>query len=130
MPSRAPSQPRPEPPTAAGQPPCACSEADRETFLSWVGRLVHQHRAQLVRVARREGLGSEDAFDVVQEAFQTFLARPAARALVDAAEDSRRSLITMTRNDEAGSQRIFLSRLWPKSVSTERLETIPHGANG
>ena len=103
---RAPSQTRPDPPAAAGQAPCACSEADRETFLSWVGRLVHQHRAQLVRVARREGLGSEDAFDVVQEAFQTFLARQAARALVDAAEDSRRSLITITRNAARNRRRL------------------------
>jgi RNA polymerase sigma-70 factor, ECF subfamily len=106
MPSRAPSQPGPNPPTVAGQPPCACSEADREAFLSWVGRLVHQHRGHLVRVARREGLGSEDAFDVVQEAFQTFLARPAARALVDAAEDARRSLITITRNAARNRRRL------------------------
>jgi RNA polymerase sigma-70 factor (ECF subfamily) len=106
MPSRAPSQPRPDPPTAAGQPPCACSQSDREAFLSWVGRLVHEHRAHLVGVARREGLGSEDAFDVVQEAFQTFLARPAARALIDAAEDSRRSLITITRNAARNRRRL------------------------
>jgi len=106
MPPRPSSQPQPAAPTVAGQPPCACSEADRETFLSWVGRLVHQHRAQLVGVARREGLGSEDAFDVVQEAFQTFLARPAARALVDAAEGSRRSLIAITRNAARNRRRL------------------------
>src|SRR5665213_325159 len=106
MPYSAPSQSPPAAPTAADRPPCGCSEADRETFLSWVGRLVHRHRARLVAVARREGLGSEDAFDVVQEAFQTFLSRPAARALVDAEEDSRRSLITITRNVARNRRRL------------------------
>jgi len=90
----------------ATSPPCACSEADRDAFLSWVGRLVHQHRGHLVQVARREGLGSEDAFDVVQEAFQTFLTRPAARALVDATDDSRRSLIVITRNAARNRRRL------------------------
>jgi RNA polymerase sigma-70 factor (ECF subfamily) len=106
MPPRAPSQRQPTAPTSTGQPPCACSEAEREAFLSWVGRLVHQHRAYLVALARREGLASEDAFDVVQEAFQTFLARPAARALVDAEENSRRSLITTTRNAARNRRRL------------------------
>jgi len=106
MPYSAPSQSPPAAPTAADRPPCGCSEADRETFLSWVGRLVHRHRARLVAVARREGLGSEDAFDVVQEAFQTFLSRPAARALVDAEEGSRRSLITITRNVARNRRRL------------------------
>jgi RNA polymerase sigma-70 factor (ECF subfamily) len=92
--------------TSAAKPPCACSEADRAAFLSWVGRLVHQHRAHLVRVARREGLGAEDAFDVVQEAFQTFLTRPAARTLVDASDDSRRSLIVITRNAARNRRRL------------------------
>jgi RNA polymerase sigma-70 factor, ECF subfamily len=105
MSPRASSQPQPTPPAAA-QRPCACSEADREAFLSWVGRLVHEHRSHLVAVARREGLGAEDAFDVVQEAFQTFLARPAARALVDAEEDSRRSLMTITRNAARNRRRL------------------------
>jgi DNA-directed RNA polymerase specialized sigma24 family protein len=48
------------------------------SFLSWVSRLVHQHRRRLAGVARREGLGAEDAFDAAQEAFQTFLTLPAA----------------------------------------------------
>jgi RNA polymerase sigma-70 factor, ECF subfamily len=92
-------------PTAADSP-CACSEADREAFLTWVGRLVHQHRGHLVAVARREGLTSEDAFDVVQEAFQTFLTRPAARALIDANDDSRKSLIVITRNAARNRRRL------------------------
>ena len=52
---------------------CPCTAEQREDFLGWVARLVHQHRAYLLRVARGEGLGPEDAFDAVQEAFQMFL---------------------------------------------------------
>lgn len=36
-------------------------------------RLVRQERATLAGLARREGLGPEDAFDCVQDAFCTFL---------------------------------------------------------
>ena len=106
MPLRVANPAQPANLTSAGKPPCACSEADREAFLTWVGRLVHEHRGHLVGVARREGLGSEDAFDVVQEAFQTFLTRPAARALVDATDDSRRSLIVITRNAARNHRRL------------------------
>ncbi|MEW5850907.1 MAG: sigma-70 family RNA polymerase sigma factor [Myxococcota bacterium] len=81
----------------------ACS-GDKEptpaegTFLAWVGRLVQRHRARLVHVARREGVQGEDAFDVVQEAFHTFLGLPQARDLVDAPEDCERLLTTVVRN--------------------------------
>ena len=77
---------------------CACTEDEREQFLGWVGRLVHEHRQHLVRLARREGLGPEDAFDAVQEAFRTFLTLPAARALSGASADSRKLLVVVTRN--------------------------------
>ena len=49
-------------------------------------------------MARGEGLGPEEAFDVVQEAFHTFLTLPAARTLVDARDDSRNLLVAVTRN--------------------------------
>jgi RNA polymerase sigma-70 factor, ECF subfamily len=106
MPPRLASSAKPVAPAPTEKPPCACSEADREGFLTQVGRLVHEHREQLVRVARREGIGSEDAFDVVQEAFQTFLTRPAAPALVAAAEEARRSLIVITRNAARNRRRL------------------------
>jgi RNA polymerase sigma-70 factor, ECF subfamily len=35
--------------------------------------LIREHRASLVRVARREGLSAEDAVDCAQEALSTFL---------------------------------------------------------
>src|ERR1022692_90876 len=108
----------------ASNPPCACSEADRSTFLAWVGRLVHEHRGHLVRVARREGLGSEDAFDVVQEAFQTFLTRPAARALVDETDDARRSLIVITRN-AARNRRRLAAVARPHESAESVLDELP-----
>ncbi len=92
----APSNPTP----AFHKPGCGCLEPAQQgdPFLSWVGRLVHDHRGRLVAVARGEGLGPEEAFDVVQEAFQSFLTLPAARTLVDARDDSRHLLVTVTRN--------------------------------
>jgi RNA polymerase sigma-70 factor (ECF subfamily) len=82
------------------KPGCGCLERAQQgdPFLSWVGRLVHDHRGRLVAVARGEGLGPEEAFDVVQEAFHSFLTLPAARTLVDARDDSRHLLVTVTRN--------------------------------
>ena len=72
----------PEPRTASeADRKCPCTADQREEFLTWVARLVHQHRGHLLRVVRGEGLPPDDAFDAVQEAFQTFLTLPAARAL-------------------------------------------------
>jgi RNA polymerase sigma-70 factor (ECF subfamily) len=91
-------------------PDCRASEADRnafrDAFLGWVSRLVHAHRGHLLRVARREGLGPEDAFDAVQEAFQTFLTLPAAEKLVEAHDDSRRLLAVVTRNVARNRRRL------------------------
>jgi RNA polymerase sigma-70 factor (ECF subfamily) len=74
------------------------ASAPRRELDSWLTTLVHDHRAQLARVARREGLRAEDAFDVVQDAFQAYLTLPEARRLVGDVEGSRRLLIAITRN--------------------------------
>jgi RNA polymerase sigma-70 factor (ECF subfamily) len=70
----------------------------RAAFLAGVERLVHAHRLSLAGVARHEGLNPEDAFDAVQEAFQTFITRPEAAALVDQPEQARNLLVALTRN--------------------------------
>lgn len=67
-------------------------------FIAWVTRLVRSHRTPLVRLARREGLAPEEAFDAVQEAFQSFLLLPQARALVESETDARNLLAALTRN--------------------------------
>jgi RNA polymerase sigma-70 factor (ECF subfamily) len=85
---------------------CGCDAAEREAFVTWVGELVHQHRGHLLRVARREGLSPEDAFDAVQEGFQSFLTFPASRGLVDTRDDARKLLTTLTRNLARNRRRV------------------------
>ena len=77
---------------------CPCTAEQREDFLAWVARLVHDHRSYLLAVVRGEGLGPEDAFDAVQEAFQTFLTLPAARDVAPAGPDAGKLLTTIARN--------------------------------
>ena len=67
-------------------------------FLEWVTRLVHEHRARLIRLVRKEGLRAEDALDCVQEAFHTFLLLPRARQLVEVPDDSAKLLTVIARN--------------------------------
>jgi RNA polymerase sigma-70 factor, ECF subfamily len=74
----------------------------------WLTRLVHDHRTLLARVARREGLGPEDAFDVVQDAFQAFLTLSQAQRLVGDVEGSRRLLIAITRNVARNRRRLHV----------------------
>ncbi|HEX2657736.1 MAG TPA: sigma-70 family RNA polymerase sigma factor [Polyangia bacterium] len=78
----------------------------RAAFLAGVERLVHANRLSLAAVARHEGLGPEDALDAVQEAFQTFLARPEAARLVEEPEQARHLLTTLTRNVARNRRRI------------------------
>jgi RNA polymerase sigma-70 factor (ECF subfamily) len=80
--------------------------AERAAFLAWVGRLVHAHRGSLARLARREGLGPEDAFDAVQEAFHTFITLPQAARLIDQPEQSRKLLVALTRNVARNRRRL------------------------
>src|SRR5260221_1221358 len=47
---------------------------------------------------RRSGLAGDDAFDGVQDAFQTFLRLPQGRVLAGDAEASGRMLTTLARN--------------------------------
>src|SRR6478736_1829166 len=107
QPSVSSSSPSAQPP--ATSPPargCGCADRDGGAFLGWVGQLVHKHRRELAGVARAEGLTAEEAFDAVQDAFQTFLTLPAAHPLVDAGDESRRLLLTLTRNVARNRRRL------------------------
>ena len=99
---------------------------DRLAFLTWVGRLVHRHRASLARVARREGLGPDDAFDAVQEAFHTFITLPEARALLDQADRSRKLLVTLTRNVARNRRRLHAVAR-PHASDPGTLDALPAG---
>lgn len=71
----------------------------RETpFLAWVSRLVRAHRDHLLRVARREGLSSDEAFDAMQEALQSFLVLPQSRRVAERDDDARGLLSALVRN--------------------------------
>ncbi|HEY7373393.1 MAG TPA: sigma-70 family RNA polymerase sigma factor [Polyangia bacterium] len=107
----------------------ADSAADNAAFLSWVSRLVHRHRRELAGVARAEGLDAEEAFDAVQDAFQTFLTLPAAHPLVDAGEDSRRLLITLTRNVARNRRRLH-AHARPHVGDPELLAALPAAGAG
>jgi RNA polymerase sigma-70 factor (ECF subfamily) len=85
-------------PLAVGMRGQMAVETSGPGFFDWVTRLVHQHRARLVRVVRREGLGSEDALDCVQDAFYGFLTLPQARLLVEEPDDSAKLLTVLAKN--------------------------------
>jgi RNA polymerase sigma-70 factor (ECF subfamily) len=92
--------------------PCPCEEAlpaaargDGGDFSGWVTRLVREHRARLVAVARNEGLGAEDAFDAAQEAFASFLILPQARELAPS-EWAAHTLAALVRNVARNARRL------------------------
>lgn len=82
-------------------PACHCDEcshdADRRTG-EQLARLVQVHRDRLLALARRLGLPPEEAFDCVQEAFQTYLRIPQAKAVGEVDEDGARLLAAIVRN--------------------------------
>jgi RNA polymerase sigma-70 factor (ECF subfamily) len=124
----------PQPTTTASDAPrktsgCNCADADSGAFLGWVGELVHQHRRELVAVARAEGLTAEDAFDAVQDAFQTFLTLPAAHPLIDAGEPSRKLLVTLTRNVARNRRRLH-AQARPHVGDAESLAALPAAEAG
>lgn len=69
----------------------------QNAFFGWVSELVHEHRARLVRIARREGVRGADALDVIQDVFVAFLELPQARSLAGDADGSGRVLSVLTR---------------------------------
>ncbi len=102
----------------------AAPSSDRPGFLDWVTQLVHTHRARLFRVARREGLREEDAFDAVQDAFHTLLLLPQARQLVGAHVDSLKLLSVLVRN-HARNRRRKHSTSQPHDSGEETLALLP-----
>ncbi len=114
-------------PAVSSPAPCDCptpGQTERATFLDWVGRLVHQHRTWLARLARREGLAPEDAFDAVQEAFHTFIILPRARALVEEPDHARRLLAVLTRNVARNRRRLHAVAR-PHATDPQLLEGLP-----
>lgn len=90
-------------------------------FLAWVSDLARLHTRALSGVARAEGLSPDDALDAVQEAFQTFLERPEALALIGQEQDSRRLLSAIVRNVARNMRRRAFRRL-PHDALSDRSE--------
>jgi RNA polymerase sigma-70 factor (ECF subfamily) len=120
------TQPSPSPRKPSG---CSCADTDAAAFLGWVGQLVHQHRAELAAVARAEGLTAEDAFDAVQDAFHTFITLPAAHPLIDAGDEARRLLVTLTRNVARNRRRLHANAR-THGGDTDMLAGLPAAAAG
>lgn len=70
-----------------------------------LGALVRRHRGRLVTLARRLGLGPEDALDCVQDAFGTYLAWPGAPGPEAPEADVARVLQAMVRHAAANRRR-------------------------
>ena len=127
------TQPRPSR-TGAGTPRsaarrCAQSRAPRARGRSSPGSAIWSIGTgwSWWRSRAAEGLAPEDAFDAVQDAFQTFLTLPAARPLVDEDDDSRRVLITLVRN-EARNRRRLHAVARPHDGDAGRLAELPADA--
>ena len=120
------AEPVPNLPRTSG---CNCADADSAAFLGWVSQLVHRHRRELAGVARAEGLTAEDAFDAVQDAFQTFLTLPSAHPLIDAGDESHRLLITLTRNVARNRRRLH-AHARPHEGDPDLIAGLPAAAAG
>jgi len=68
-------------------------------FLNWVAGLVHSHRSRLLGYARRRGLDAEEALDVVQDSFASFLRLPEARTIAHQGDDSLKLLTVLVRHN-------------------------------
>src|SRR5689334_19941849 len=68
-------------------------------FLAWVAELVHRHRARLVTYVRRRGLTAEEALDVVQDSFTSFLTLPEAQGIARVGDDAIKLLTVIARHN-------------------------------
>jgi RNA polymerase sigma-70 factor (ECF subfamily) len=83
-------------------PACRCDECSsdaRAPTTAQLARLVQANRDRLLALARRQGLSPVEAFDCVQEAFQTYLRLPQARSIDGSPDDGARLLAAIVRNE-------------------------------
>lgn len=77
-----------------------------EEPLDVVGRMIRSERVELVHVARREGLGSEDAIDAVHDALCTFLKLAQRKELPDDPSALPAFLAGIVRNAARNKRRL------------------------
>lgn len=97
-------------------PACCCSE--------WIGDLARRHTRRLAAVARREGLGGDDALDAVQDGFRTLLARADADALRDAPTEAARLLTAIVKTAQLSGCLAGLSEVHRQVVALRVLEEL------
>jgi RNA polymerase sigma factor (sigma-70 family) len=68
-------------------------------FTVWVAEMVHRHRGRLLSYARRRGLAPEDALDVVQDSFASFLTLPQAQSIARVGDDAIKLLTVIARHN-------------------------------
>lgn len=78
---------------------CGCDRCD----CARIGELARTHARQLAAIARREGLGPEDAVDAVQDAIAVVLARPELMAAPG--DELARVLAAVVRNAARNARR-------------------------
>src|SRR5262245_18625573 len=112
------------------RPPCrptgAPEQGERTRVMALVRSLVRSHRTGLVALARGEGLRAEDAFDVVQEAFQSFLTGADTAALADDPEAAGKVLAAVTRNLARNRRRLHAVAR-PHTSEPGVLDALPNG---
>jgi RNA polymerase sigma-70 factor (ECF subfamily) len=74
-------------------------------FFAWVAELVHSHRARLLTYVRRRGLAAEDALDVVQDSFASFLTLREAQSIARAGDDAIKLLTVIARHNVMNRRR-------------------------
>jgi RNA polymerase sigma factor (sigma-70 family) len=87
---------------SSGDPALPRAQADAhvpEGFLTWVAELVHTHRARLLSYVRRRGLAPDDALDVVQDSFASFLTLPEAQSIARVGDDAIKLLTVIARHN-------------------------------
>ena len=68
-------------------------------FLLWTATLVRTHRLRLLAYARRRGLDAQEALDVVQDSFVSFLGLHEARDVARDSGDALKLLTVLVRHN-------------------------------
>jgi len=97
--------------------------APDDDYFRWIGPLVHAHRPALLRVATREGLRPDEAFDCVQEALIGFVQRPDARTWTTRLDEVSRMLGALVRNRARNMRRLH-HRARPHTSDEARLGSL------
>lgn len=99
--------------------------AETEDSIEALGRVIRAERGELARVARREGLGPEDAVDCVQDAFCTFLRLAQSGELPESPASYRGFLAGIVRNTARNRR-----RLHHVARPHDALDALEEGAGG